>query len=262
MTATQPGTLLTRRGGLALAAACAWPVVFPGSARAQASGTTWRPITPAEEQFVQSIEAPLHAILREAAQRMPGRWEIRLRTDPHQRHELDDAHHQGRPHELRVELSMDWQPSDAELATQDAAIHRHAQEAARFDPIPDHLNRRNPEHRQNLSVMLVANAYGFTPTSIAGAASLGELTQVPGTAFSYLRWRSMGIGAPKRIVFLGEFTRRAGEGGERLVETFGRVSDCRNLRTIIIEIASSEDRSQAFLAGLDIARLNALIRDL
>jgi hypothetical protein len=47
---------------------------------------------------------------------MPGKWDIKIETDQFQRHELDEGQHTGRPHEVRIRLIMDYQPTDAEVA--------------------------------------------------------------------------------------------------------------------------------------------------
>lgn len=233
------------------------------AAAAHAAGEGgWRRITPAEEQFVRAVAARIYEVLRAAASRLPGRWDLKLETEQLKSTELDQGQHHNRPHEVRVHLYAEWQPSEVERAVVDREIDRHAQEEARFDPVPDHVNRRNPAFKLALHAQVIVNPYGYQPVLLSAAGQLGEVTHVPGTAFSYLRWRQMGIEAPRRVLYLGELARRAGEGGERLFETFGATADCRNVRTLVIEVDSDEALSQAFVAGLDVPRLNALVREL
>ena len=221
----------------------------------------WRNITPQEEQFVQLVEKRVYAALRGAAQRMGSKWKVDiLKTNEHQRHAVDDAAHRGRPHEVRVEFHMEFVPaSDAELGELDRQIDLFDQKVSRMDPVPDTVMRTNPAFKRELYAEVIVNYGGFMPMSFKAAAALGEATNVPGTAYSYLRWKQMGTGAPKRILYLGEFRRGPYSGEERLLEAFTNTPDCRDVRTIIVEVSSNESVSDQFIKALDLEDLGALI---
>ena len=221
----------------------------------------WRDITPEEEHFVQLVEKRTYAVLRNAAQNMGSRWKIvDLGTNNFQRKAVDGANHKGRPHEVRVELHMEYQPADdAELGVLDGEIDQFSQRVARMEKVPDALARTNPSHKKELYTVLIVNYMGFMPLSIKAAASLGDIAQYPGTVFSYVQWKGIGESAPKRTLLMGEFRRGPHSGEERIFETFADTPDCRNVRTIILNVQSNETISDQFVKALDLQDLNALI---
>ena len=221
----------------------------------------WRPLTAEEEKFVQTVEAKVHKILSSAANKMPGKWEIKIETDQFQRHELDDANHRGRPHEVRVRLIMDYQPSDAEMAQMDKEIFAHAAQTAKHDPIPDELNRVNPEFRWNLFASFVVNYYGFMPVSPADIPALGYETTPPGAIFSFVQWRKMGTGAPSSLLYFGDFKRVQTKGGQQIVENFSALTNCRDAKTVVLQVQSEERMIEKFIAALEINALQALVQE-
>lgn len=222
----------------------------------------WRAITAEEEKFVQAVEGKVHKILLAAAHKMPGKWEIKIETDQFQRHELDEGQHAGRPHEVRIRLYMDYQPSDAEVAQMDKEIFAHAEQTQKYDPIPDELNRVNPEFKWNLYVSFVVNYYGFMPVLPSDIPSLGYETQTPGAFFSFVRWKEMGVGAPESMIYVGQYKRVQSKDGLKIVEDFPAVTHCRDAKTAIIQVKSSERVIEKFIARLDLAAVNALFHEL
>lgn len=225
------------------------------------NASAWRDITPEEEQFVQLVEQRVYANLRNAAQRMGTKWKIDvLKTNEFQRTAVDEASHKDRPHEVRIEFHMEYiAADDAELGELDAQLDVFNQKIGRMDPVPDALLRTNPAFQRELYAEVIVNYRGFMPLSLKGAAALGEVSNVPGTSYAYLRWKQMGPSAPKRILFLGEFRRGPHSGEERLLEAFAHTPDCRNVRTVIVEVSSAESVSDQFVKALDLQDLNALI---
>lgn len=221
----------------------------------------WRPVTAEEERFVQAVEAKVHKILSAAAHKMPGKWDIKIKTDQFQRHELDEGQHHGRPHEVRVELIMDYQPSDAEMAQMEKDIFAHAEQVKDYDPIPDELNRVNPEHRLNIYVSFVVNYYGFTPVFTADIPRLGYETTTPGAVYSFVQWRKMGINAPHSISYWGDFRRVQTRQGQQIVENFSALTDCRDAKTIILTVQSNERLIEKFIAVLDLEAVRAIVQE-
>jgi hypothetical protein len=221
----------------------------------------WRPVTAEEEAFLQPVEVKVKKILSTAAHKIPGKWGIKIETDQFQRHELDEGQHHGRPHEVRIRLIMDYQPTDAEVAQMDKEIFAHAEQTKNYDPIPDELNRINPERRLNIFVSLVVNYYGFQPVFPADIPGLGYETTTPGAFYSFVRWKHMGIGAPKSVIYLGQFKRLQTKDGPKIVEDFSTVADCRDAKTAIVEVQSSERLIEKFIAVLDVEALNTLFRE-
>jgi len=221
----------------------------------------WRPVTAEEEKFVQTVEAKVNKILLATAHKMPGKWDIKIETDQFQRHELDEGQHSGRPHEVRVRLFMDYKPTDAEMEQMDKDIFAHAEQTQNYDPIPDELNRINPEFRWRLYASFVVNYYGFMPLSPAAIPGLGYETATPGAVYSFVQWKKMGTGAPASYIYLGHFKRIQTKDGQEIVEDFSAVANCRDVKTVIIEVQSSERLIEKFLALLDMDAVNALIRE-
>lgn len=228
---------------------------------APAGSAQWRPITAEEEQFVQTVEAQVHKILSSAAHKIPGKWTIKLETDQFQRHELDDANHRGRPHEVRVRLIMDYMPSDAEVAQMDKEIFAHAAQTAKHDPIPEELNRKNPEFKWNLFVSFVVNYYGFMPVAPADIPALGYETNTPGAVYSFVQWRKIGIGAPTSYHYFGDFKRVQTRDGQRIVENFSSLRECREVKTVVLQVQSEERLIEKFIAALEMNALQALVQE-
>lgn len=221
----------------------------------------WRNITPEEEQFVQLVEKRVYANLRNAAQKMGAKWKIdNLKTNEFQRTAVDDVVHKNRPHEVRIEFHMEFIPADdEELGKLDGEIDTFAQKVGRMEQVPAALMRSNPAFKRELSAQVIVNYVGFMPMSLKAASALGEVINVPGTVFSYLRWKDVGAEAPKRILYLGEFRRGPYKGEERLLEAFAKTPDCRDVRTVIVEVSANETVSDQFIKALDLKDLNALV---
>lgn len=221
----------------------------------------WRPITAEEEKFVQAVEARVNKILLDAAHKMPGKWEVMIKTDQFQRHELDDANHRGRPHEVRIQLYMDYKPNDAEMEQMDKEIFAHAAQTAKHDPIPEELNRENPEFRWHLFASFVVNYYGFMPAAPADIPALGYETNTPGAVFSFVQWRKMGIGAPTSYHYFGDFKRVQTRDGQRIVENFSSLRECRAVKTVVLQVQSEERLIEKFIAALERNALQALVQE-
>ncbi len=220
----------------------------------------WRPITPDEEAFVQTVEAKVRQVLLDAANGMGGKWEIKIETDKFQRYELDEGQHGGRPHEVRLMLTMGYQPSEAEREVMEKRINDHGERTSRYDPIPDELMRVSPEFEWQIYVSTVVNYYGFLPRTKNGVVSLGYQTNVPGTFFSAVRWKELGTGAPIHTLYLGDLKWERRKGEQYVVENFSTVTNCRNVRTILCEVHSNEKVAEAFIKKLNVTALNDLVR--
>lgn len=221
----------------------------------------WRHITAEEDTFVRAVEAKVNKILLAAAHKMPGKWDIKIETDQYQRFDLDEGQHHGRPHEVRISLYLDYRPSDPEMEQMDKEIFAHGERTPNYDPIPDELNRVTPEFRWHLYVSFVVNYYGFMPVFPADTPSLGYETATPGAFYSFVRWKQMGTGAPISYLYLGQFKRIPSKSGPKIVEDFPAVTNCRDAKTIILQVQSSERLIEKFIALLDMDAVNALIRE-
>jgi hypothetical protein len=213
-------------------------------------------ITPAERAFSEAVEAKVKEVLLTAARGMGGSWDIKIKTDRLEYIERE-GHERGKPHEVRVILDMAYQPSETEREVMEARINKHWD---RPEPIPDEVTRVAPEFEWQIHVSTIVNFYAFVPFSKNGSLALGYETSVPGTFFSYCRWRKLGTGAPIHSLFVGDYKWQRKSEGPFLTEDFSRLADCRDVRTIIMEVHSNEKVSETFIKKLDVTALNELVR--
>lgn len=221
----------------------------------------WRDATPAETVFFNNVEREVHEILRAAAGKMPGKWDVKLETDEHQRASLDEGQHSGRPHEVRVWLTMDYQPSEAEQAEMEKDIFAFGEKTKNYDPVPDHLQRQSPEYRWNIYVSFVVNYYGFTPIYSDDIPKMGYEITVPGSVYSFVRWKDLGINPPYAMVYAGDLKTTQSSTGKVIGEAFGAQTDCRNARTVAINVQSDEVVIKQFLQVLDVAAVKRLVEN-
>ena len=189
----------------------------------------------------------MNAILNNATAKLEGDWDVLLETDNYQRHSIDGGQHDGRPHELRINLYLQYKPSDEEEGAMQKKIFEYADETAQYDPIPDDVNRRNPEFKWNIFCSFVVNYYGFMSFNTTEVSNLGYEMEEPNADFCYMKWKENGIGAPVSYMYIGDFAKTVSSSGTMLDENFSTITNCRDAKTVILQVQSSEDSVKSTL---------------
>ena len=217
-----------------------------------------RALTSAEEGFVQKIESNMQQVLNKAAGEMTGKWIIKFSVDPYMGKQIDKYRHDGRPHQFRCSLSMEYVPTDKERVEMDREINNYYKVIGNREPnAAERLH--DPTLKYSINISAVVNDYGFEPVDLQKAAGLGGAANIPGTVASMFRTKDLGTGVPYYSLYMGDYKKTNSNGVEKLVENFTPSPECTNVRTVNIDVHSSLSVAQLFISKLDLAAINRMI---
>jgi|GEM_PF-5284993 len=218
-----------------------------------------RPATEAEKLFTQKLEQRMSVILGTAAKSMPGQWSIHFHADKNAT--VNNAQHNGRPHEFRCSLSMEYMATKEEQAAMEKELAQHFKNMSKKDMMAG-SRENDPTLRYSIEVTVIVNPYSFTPVDIQQRESLGSTSTVWGTALASLRTKDLGPSAPYYSLYIGDYKTTDNNGKTLLEENFSSTPDCCNARTMLIEVHSSQATANSFVSKLDMPGLNRIIQEL
>ena len=219
------------------------------------------PASDAEKAFVRKLEQRIAPILVTAGKSMPGQWMMHINTDNRDQAAINIAQHNGRPHEFRYSLSMEYILTKAASATLQQELANHNKSMSKA-AIIEGSRLNDPSLKYSIEVSVVINPYQFTPVDVQQFAAPGEITTEPGTALTLFRTKELGPGAPYYALYIGDYTLSNKNGKQLLEENFGKTTDCCNARTMVIEVHSSQTVANNFIGKLNLPALNRIIKEL
>ncbi len=200
-------------------------------------------------------------LLGDAAKKMAGDWMIEFNADKSSQQQVNILQHDGKPHEFRCSLSMEYIATPAEKAAMDDELALYFKNQPKKETAAgSRLN--DPSLKYSIEVTAIINPYSFTPVDVQQVSTLGATTNVPGSVLTLFRNKELGTGTPYYSLYLGDYHMVNENGKQLLKESFGKISDCTNARTMLIEVHSSPAVADLFISKLDLTAFNRLLQDL
>ncbi len=220
-----------------------------------------RQATATEKAFTQKLEQRMSQILGTAAKSMPGQWTIHFDAGSAKEALINNAQHNGRPHEFRLSLSMEYSPTKQESAAMEKELAEYYKGMSKKDIIAG-KRQNDPTLKYSIEITAIINPYNFTPVDVQQLSSLGGTVDVMGTALTLLRTKDLGAAAPYYSLYIGDYKTTNTNGKKLLEENFTSTTDCCNARTMLIEIHSGQATTNSFISKLDLPGLNRIIQEL
>ena len=203
----------------------------------------------------------MQQILNKAANGMGGKWIIKFSSNKDKQQQIDKVLHDGRQHELKCYLTMEYIPAENEKKQIGQAIDLYYKAIGKREPTAaEKLN--DPTLNYFINVTAVINAYDFTPFDLQKAASLGGSSNIPGTVSSIFRTKELGTGTPYYSLYIGDYKQTNINGVENLTTNLPALPECTNVRTIHFEVHSNLAVARDFISKLDLAAINRMIQEL
>lgn len=219
-----------------------------------------RPATEAEKAFTQKLEQRMSQLLAATAKSLPGNWSIHFNADKNGSL-VDKTRHNGRPHEFRCSLIMEYNATKEEQAAMDKELAQHFKSMSKQDRLFG-SRQNDPTLRYSIEITAIVNPYAFSVVDVDQLAALGGTVTMPGAALTLLRTKSLGVSAPYYSLYIGDYKTTNTSGKKLLEENFTSTPDCCDAKTMIIEVHSSQAMANSFIGKLDIPALNRVIQDL
>ena len=217
-----------------------------------------RPVTEAEKAFTQKLEQRISQLLTTSAKLMPGNWSMHFQADKSS--VVNNTQHNGRPHEFRCSLSMEYTATKQEQAAMEKELALHYKNMSQKDIISG-SRENDPTLKYSIEVVAIINPYGFTPVDIEQVAGLGGTAIVPGTALTLFRTKNLGVSSPFYSLYIGDYKTTNTNGKKLLEENFTSTLACCDARTMLIEVHSSQSMANSFISKLDMPALNRIIQE-
>lgn len=219
-----------------------------------------RALSASELSFIKNVQERLQQLFSKTASAMKGNWIIKFTGDPDMNKPVELSLHNGRPHELTCNFSMEYKPTDLERKEMDHEIAFFYNKIGKRQPTAsERIN--DPSYKFSINIIARVNNPLTQPVDVLKATALGGTANFPGAVFSIYRTENLNTGAPYFTLYLGEFKKTTTDGREMIMEGFTETPLCTKVRTIELEVHSNLPLAREFISKLDLAALNRLIRD-